>query len=107
MASTIIRPKDLSALSLIAHRPGKSRALVERLSKEARPIGLALTGRALPGKASSSTKRAIETARYLYRWGGAQTELPVRKSASRLALSPKSKAKSPAKKKAAAKKKKH
>jgi hypothetical protein len=77
MPRIILQPKDISALSLIAQRPTKSRALVNGLSETARPIGLALTGRALPPNGGRKSKSAIETARYLHKWGGAKGELRV------------------------------
>lgn len=68
MRRIIIRPKDVSALSLIAQEPSSTKSLVNGLSREAKPIGVALTSR---GRTGRSAGRQVEiAARYLRDWAG-------------------------------------
>ena len=81
MSATLIRPKDVSALGLIAQRPAKteSRALVNGLSPKAKALGRALTGRARHAHKSN----IVETVTYLHEWAGGGTDSLVSNGRSR------------------------
>src|SRR5438045_3489208 len=71
MPATIIRPKDMSALGLIAQRPSQSKSLVHSLSSNAKAVGWALT----TGKQkSTSSQKVLRTAAYLRKWAGDEPE---------------------------------
>jgi hypothetical protein len=77
MRRIIVRPKDVSALSLIAQQPRSTKSLVKGLSLEAMPIGVALTSR----HRTAGRSQVEIAARYLRNWAGTKR---VEFNASRL-----------------------
>jgi hypothetical protein len=97
MPATLIHPKDVSALGLIAQRPAKteSRALVNGLSRNAKPIGRALTGHA----SQRHKRNIVETVTYLHEWAGGGNEIAVSNGTRRSSRSLKASKKKAAKRK--------